>query len=51
MENTYENWKAYKNPAVSDLSIKKRMSDIKRHNAYYTIDDKIKYNEMNCQRM
>ena len=43
MENTYENWKAYKNPALSDLSIKKRMSDIKRLNAYNTIDDKIKY--------
>ena len=43
MENTYENWKAYKDPALSDLSIKKRMSDIKRLNAYNTIDDKIKY--------
>jgi len=43
MENTYENWKAYKDPALSDLSIKKRMSDIKRLHAYNTIDDKIKY--------
>ena len=44
MENTYENWKAYKNPALSDLSIKKRMTDIKRLNKNgNTIDEKIEY--------
>jgi len=42
MENTEESWKKYK-PELSDYSIKKRMSDIKRLNAYNTIDDKIKY--------
>ena len=39
MENTYENWKAYKNPELSDLSIKKRMTDIKRLIIFNTIDD------------
>ena len=44
MENTYENWKAYKDPALSDLSIKKRMTDIKRLNKNgNTIDEKIEY--------
>ncbi len=44
MDNTYENWKAYKNPALSDLSIKKRMTDIKRLNKNgNTIDEKIEF--------